>query len=33
MLSKSQARLFFLVATAGFSGVFLLLTVDTIRER
>jgi len=32
MLSKSQARLFFLAATAGFSGVFLWLTVDTIRQ-
>ncbi|MCB9765201.1 MAG: c-type cytochrome [Alphaproteobacteria bacterium] len=32
MLSKSQARLFFLTATAGFSGVFLFLTVDTIRQ-
>lgn len=30
MLSKSQARLFFLIATCGFSAVFLLLTVDTI---
>lgn len=32
MLSKSQARLFFLVATLGFSGVFLFLTVDTMRQ-
>ncbi len=32
MLSKSQARLFFLTATLGFSGVFLWLTVDTIRQ-
>lgn len=32
MLSKSQARLFFLTATIGFSGVFLGLTVDTIRQ-
>lgn len=32
MLSKSQARLFFLAATVGFSGVFLFLTVDTIRQ-
>ena len=32
MLSKSQARLFFLVATGGFSFVFLGLTVDTIRQ-
>ncbi len=32
MLSKSQARLFFVGATAGFSGVFLWLTVDTIRQ-
>ena len=30
MLSKSQARLFFVVATVGFSGVFLRLTVDTL---
>lgn len=32
MLSKSQARAFFLSATLGFSGVFLALTVDTIRQ-
>jgi len=32
MLSKSQAKWFFFVATAGFSGVFLWLTVDTIRQ-
>lgn len=32
MLSKSQARLFFLTATVGFSGVFLLLTIDTLRQ-
>ncbi|MCB9683498.1 MAG: c-type cytochrome [Alphaproteobacteria bacterium] len=32
MLSKSQARLFFLTATAGFSLVFLGLTVDSIRQ-
>lgn len=32
MLSKSQARLFFVVFTAGFSVVFLGLTVDTIRQ-
>lgn len=32
MLSKSQARIFFLGATVGFSGVFLWLTVDTIRQ-
>ena len=32
MLSKSQARLFFLTATAGFSLVFLGLTVDTLRQ-
>lgn len=32
MLSKSQARLFFLTATVGFSGVFLWLTVDTMRQ-
>lgn len=32
MLSKSQARLFFVTATAGFSLVFLGLTVDTLRQ-
>ncbi|MCO4745014.1 MAG: cytochrome c [Proteobacteria bacterium] len=32
MLSKSQAKWFFLVATGGFSAVFLFLTVDTIRQ-
>lgn len=32
MLSKSQARWFFLTATAGFSLVFLGLTVDTILQ-
>ena len=32
MLSKSQARLFFIVFTAGFSLVFLWLTVDTVRS-
>lgn len=32
MLSKSQAKLFFFIATVGFSGVFLFLTVDTIRQ-
>jgi len=32
VLSKSQARLFFLIFTVGFSLVFLLLTVDTIRK-
>lgn len=32
MLSKSQARNFFLAATLGFSGVFLWLTVDTIAQ-
>ena len=32
MLSKSQARLFFLAATIGFSGVFLFLTVDSMRQ-
>ncbi len=32
MLSKSQARLFFIVFTAGFSAVFLGLTVDTIQS-
>ncbi len=32
MLSKSQARLFFFIATVGFSGVFLFLTVDTLRQ-
>lgn len=31
MLSKSQARLFFLSGTILFSGVFLFLTVDTMR--
>ena len=32
MLSKSQAKLFFFAATAGFSGVFLWLTVDSLRQ-
>lgn len=32
MLSKSQARIFFLGFTGLFSGVFLLLTVDTIQQ-
>lgn len=32
MLSKSQARLFFVTATAGFSLVFLGLTIDTLRQ-
>lgn len=32
MLSKSQARAFFLTATLGFSGVFLWLTVDSIAQ-
>lgn len=32
MLSKSQARSFFLLATGGFSAVFLWLTVDTLRQ-
>ncbi|MGH0034057.1 MAG: c-type cytochrome [Myxococcota bacterium] len=32
MLSKSQARLFFLGGTIFFSVIFLLLTVDTLRE-
>ncbi|MCO4770762.1 MAG: c-type cytochrome [Deltaproteobacteria bacterium] len=32
MLSKSQARLFFLIATVGFSGVFLWLTIDSVRQ-
>lgn len=32
MLSKSQARLFFLGGTAFFSIIFLLLTVDTVRQ-
>jgi nitric oxide reductase subunit C len=32
MLSKSQARFFFVSATVGFSGVFLGLTVDTLRQ-
>lgn len=32
MLSKSQARLFFLIGTVGFSLLFLFLTVDTMRQ-
>jgi nitric oxide reductase subunit C len=32
MLSKSQARLFFIIGTVAFSGVFLWLTVDTMRK-
>lgn len=32
MLSKSQARLFFAVATGGFSFVFLGLTIDTVLQ-
>lgn len=32
MLSKSQARLFFIVGTIFFSGIFLWLTVDTIQQ-
>jgi len=32
MLSKSQAKWFFLAATCGFSAVFLVLTVDTLRQ-
>jgi len=32
MLSKSQALIFFLAATIGFSGIFLWLTVDTLRQ-
>jgi nitric oxide reductase subunit C len=32
MLSKSQAKWFFLIFTAGFSGVFLWLTVDTLMQ-
>ena len=32
MLSKSQAKAFFFFATAGFSGVFLWLTVDSLRQ-
>lgn len=32
MLSKSQARLFFIIGTIFFSGVFLWLTVDTLRQ-
>lgn len=32
MLSKSQAKWFFLIFTIGFSGVFLWLTVDTILQ-
>lgn len=32
MLSKSQARLFFIVGTIFFSGIFLWLTIDTITK-
>lgn len=32
MLSKSQAKLFFVIGTVFFSGVFLWLTVDTLRQ-
>ncbi len=32
MLSKSQAKWFFFIATGGFSGVFLWLTVDTVMQ-
>ena len=32
MLSKSQAKWFFIIATGGFSGVFLWLTVDTVMQ-
>lgn len=32
MLSKSQAKAFFIITTAGFSGIFLWLTVDTLRQ-
>jgi nitric oxide reductase subunit C len=32
MLTKSQARLFFLGGTVFFGGIFLLLTVDTLRQ-
>ena len=32
MLSKSQAKLFFVTATVGFSGVFLFLTYDTLKQ-
>lgn len=32
MLSKSQARMFFLTMTGGFSAVFLWLTVDTLQQ-
>ena len=32
MLSKSAARAFFLIGTIGFSGIFLGLTIDTIRR-
>lgn len=32
MLSKSQARLFFIVGTIFFSGIFLWLTIDTINK-
>ncbi|MCP5025868.1 MAG: hypothetical protein GY929_06245 [Actinomycetia bacterium] len=32
MLSKSQAKWFLILSTAGLSFVFMLLTVDTIRQ-
>ena len=32
MLSKSAARAFLLLGTLGFSAVFVLLTIDTIRR-
>ena len=32
MLSKSAARAFFLIGTVGFSVIFLLLMLDTIRR-
>lgn len=32
MLTKSQARLFFILGTVLFSGVFLFLTVDSIKK-
>lgn len=32
MLTKSQARLFFIVGTIFFSGLFLFLTIDTVRK-
>ena len=32
MLSKKQARFFFVAATVGFTGIFLWLTIDTVRQ-